>query len=259
MSQLKYWNGTAWVTAVVGAQGPQGDEGIVAQAEAPTNTDVLWLDTDDVSPPFGVNDIPELPQTKTTNLVTDLGARVQTAHLQGLLNQTSVVVETVLRQNLTANSMFSGNMIYCFFTPLVTVTVSQITMASGGTAGTGATTTSMGLFTVNSSDQPLLVARTAVDTTLFQATNTVYTRSFDTGGGYPATYTLVAGTRYAVGVNSSGGTTITLSSTTSSSANGAVLALAPRIAGVNGGTAGLPTTLQTGLINVNFCVWARLS
>jgi hypothetical protein len=194
-----------------------------------------------------------------TNLETDLGARVQTAHLQGLLSQTSVVVETVLRQNLTASSMFSGNMIYCFFTPLVTVTVSQITMASGGTAGTGATTTSMGLFTVNSSDQPLLVARTAVDTTLFQATNTVYTRSFDTGGGYPATYTLVAGTRYAVGVNSSGGTTITLSSTTGSSANAAVLALAPRIAGVNGGVAGLPTTLQTGLINVNFCVWARLS
>jgi hypothetical protein len=28
MSQLKYWNGTAWVTAVVGAEGPQGPSGV---------------------------------------------------------------------------------------------------------------------------------------------------------------------------------------------------------------------------------------
>jgi hypothetical protein len=27
MSQLKYWDGTAWVTAVVGAQGPTGPTG----------------------------------------------------------------------------------------------------------------------------------------------------------------------------------------------------------------------------------------
>lgn len=28
MPQLKYWNGTAWVNAVVGAQGPQGVQGV---------------------------------------------------------------------------------------------------------------------------------------------------------------------------------------------------------------------------------------
>jgi hypothetical protein len=27
MAQLKYWNGTAWVNAVIGAQGPKGDTG----------------------------------------------------------------------------------------------------------------------------------------------------------------------------------------------------------------------------------------
>jgi len=56
MAQLKYWNGTAWVDAVVGSQGvqgvqgalgTQGTSGIVAQDEAPLDTSVLWLDTDE--------------------------------------------------------------------------------------------------------------------------------------------------------------------------------------------------------------------
>jgi hypothetical protein len=34
------------VTGPTGATGPTGSEGIVAQTEAPTNTDILWLDTD---------------------------------------------------------------------------------------------------------------------------------------------------------------------------------------------------------------------
>jgi hypothetical protein len=57
----------------------------------------------------------------------------------------------------------------------------------------------MGLYTVTES-AATLVARTASDTTLFAATNTAYTRSFATAGGFPATYNLVAGTRYGVGV-----------------------------------------------------------
>jgi len=43
-----------------------------------------------------------------------------------------------------------------------------------------------------------LVARTASDTTIFNANNTKYTRALDTTGGYPATYTLTAGVEYFV-------------------------------------------------------------
>jgi hypothetical protein len=45
-----------------------------------------------------------------------------------------------------------------------------------------------------------LVARTASDTTIFDTTQTKYTRALDTTGGYPATYTLTAGTEYFLSV-----------------------------------------------------------
>jgi hypothetical protein len=40
MTQLKYYNGASWVTAVVGAQGPQGDTG--TQGSPATTTNVLF-------------------------------------------------------------------------------------------------------------------------------------------------------------------------------------------------------------------------
>lgn len=45
MTTIKQWNGSAWETIVVGKQGPQGTQGIVQSATAPTDTGVLWLDT----------------------------------------------------------------------------------------------------------------------------------------------------------------------------------------------------------------------
>jgi hypothetical protein len=41
-----------------------------------------------------------------------------------------------------------------------------------------------------------LVARTASDTTIFNAANTKFTRALATAGGYPATYDLIAGQEY---------------------------------------------------------------
>jgi len=46
MATIKYWNGTAWELAIVGKQGPAG---FVAQTTEPSNTNVLWLDTDEPS------------------------------------------------------------------------------------------------------------------------------------------------------------------------------------------------------------------
>ena len=36
MAQLKYWNGSAWVNAVVGAQGPIGPTGAASTVPGPT-------------------------------------------------------------------------------------------------------------------------------------------------------------------------------------------------------------------------------
>jgi hypothetical protein len=92
-----------------------------------------------------------------------------------------------------------GQIFWIFFTPSVSLTVSSITYCSGTTAGSGLTLARMGLYLFDETTVTL-VARTASDTTLFTSTNTAYTRSFATAGGYPATYALTAGTRYGVAV-----------------------------------------------------------
>jgi hypothetical protein len=108
-------------------------------------------------------------------------------------------VETFPRMTIGFLNVTNGSALYSFFTPLTTVTVSQITMLSGGTAAAGLTLARMGLFTYEeSTSTATLVARCASDTTLFAATRTAYTRSFDTAGSFPSSYQLVAGTRYGI-------------------------------------------------------------
>jgi hypothetical protein len=99
----------------------------------------------------------------------------------------------------SSSSLASGSMHITAFTPAANITVSQITMASNGKQS-GVTFTRMGLyeFTGAGLNSGTLLARTAVDTTLFTANTTVYTRSFDTTDGYPDSVTLVAGTRYGI-------------------------------------------------------------
>jgi len=93
----------------------------------------------------------------------------------------------------------AGTIYWTFFTPSVSITVSSITMVSGTTAASGLTLARMGLYTFDETTATL-VARTASDTALFGTVSTAYQRSLSTTGGYPATYTLNAGTRYGVGV-----------------------------------------------------------
>jgi hypothetical protein len=148
----------------------------------------------------------------------------------------------------------SGNILLLFFTPLQTVTVSQITMISGNAAASGLTLAQMGLYTFDGTTVTL-VARCASDTTLFTTINTAYTRSFNTTGGYPATYTLEAGTRYGVALLLIGTTMPTLAG--KGIATGA-LALSPRTNYIVAGQTGLPTTSSTFAISTNH-PFARLS
>ena len=47
MAVLKYYDGTGWEPVVSALQGPTGDAGAVYQDNEPTDTGVLWVDTDD--------------------------------------------------------------------------------------------------------------------------------------------------------------------------------------------------------------------
>jgi hypothetical protein len=119
----------------------------------------------------------------------------------------------------------SGTIFFVYFTPSVSFTASAITMVSGTTAAAGLTLARMGIYTMDETTATL-VARTASDTTLFTAASTAYTRSLSTAGGFPASYTLNAGSRYGVAVISVG-TTAPLYA--GRAMNAGVSALSPRV------------------------------
>jgi len=128
---------------------------------------------------------------------TSAGLAVET--LRASLNFSTTAVDTGSRIN-SQNAVFStGNCYLTFFTPLISLTVSEVMAATAGTAGTSLTYAAMGLYTFDGTTATL-VARTASDTTMFTSTFTNYTRSFSTVGGFPADYVLTAGQRYALGV-----------------------------------------------------------
>jgi len=165
-------------------------------------------------------------------------------------------IDVYPRTEVIANvTQATGIANYTFFTPSETVTVSAITMASGGTAAAGVTLARMGLYTFDEGTTALtLVARTASDTTLFTTSGTAYTRSFDTTGGYPASYTLLAGTRYGVAVFVAG---TTLPQIAGKTINLGVTNLVPRTAGATASATDLAAS--PGLGNQGGHVWARLT
>jgi hypothetical protein len=177
------------------------------------------------------------------------------ANLAGWASQPSTAIETFPRSSLAFSgpALVSGQVMFGFFTPLVTTTVSQISMSVVSTAASGLTLARMGLFAFDESTATL-VARTASDTTLFTATRTVYTRVFNTTGGYPATYTLVAGTRYGVGVIAVGTTMPVLSGTTPPFE---IATLAPKLSAARGSQSDLATVGSLG--TTSSVPYARLS
>jgi hypothetical protein len=105
----------------------------------------------------------------------------------------------------------------------------------------------MGLYTWDdSANTGTLVARTANDTALFAVQTTSYAKSFDTTGGYPASYSLVAGTKYAIGFIVVGTTPPTISGIT---ANNAIIILPPVISRALNTQTDLPTAANTPFPN----------
>lgn len=199
--------------------------------------------------------------TKLTGTIADArlpSSVVLASTLAGRQHQTTAVIDAIDRNFLTTTvAPVSGAIYWTFFSPLISLTVSQIAYASFG-AASGVSLCRFGIYAVDGSGNVSLVARTASDTTIFAASNTVYTRSLDTTGGYPASYSLVAGTRYAVAMCIVASNT----GTVSGSACPAVLgALSPRVQGVRTGASDLLASSTSGQFNgsVNHLYWARLS
>lgn len=172
--------------------------------------------------------------------------------------QTTSLVDVFDRRlvNTTIN-LVSGGIYWSFFTAAWTATVTQISMASSGSAS-ALSLARMGLYTADAAGNATLVARTASDTTLFTSP-ALFTRSFSTVGGYPSSYTLQAGSRYATAMTLvSGGNPGAMRSAACPSD---VATLTPRVQGVRNGNSELIASQVSGQFNgtVQSAIWARLS
>ena len=196
----------------------------------------------------------------TSGTIADARLSANVPLLPGMMfawGQSSSFVETVFRPQLAFSglTLTSGAVTFSFFTPLFSLSVSQIAMNCGSTAASGLTLARMGLYTFDESTATL-VAQTASDTTLFTTTRTQYARSFSTagGGGFPSSYTLQAGVRYGVGVICVGTTMPLIWGATPPFE---VLTLTPRLSAVRTSQSDLGTVSSFG--TSSSILYARLS
>jgi len=168
------------------------------------------------------------------------------------------VQETFSRFFATSSlTLATGTMRYVQFVPVQDITVSSIAISSGSVASASVTLARFGIYAINGSSLQL-VARTASDTTIFNTASTVYTRSLDTTGGYPATYTLTAGTRYYVGLIVVGTTAGSVANTTLLAAQ--LAALSPALSYLLAAQSDLPTAPTIASLTVSTGpIYARLS
>lgn len=106
---------------------------------------------------------------------------------------------------LNSHAFALGTAYFNRIVPYKNITLSNISFASAGVTSSGLTLCRFGIYT-RSGTTMTLVARTASDTTIGATANTKYTRALDTTGGYPATYSMTAGSEYFLAVLSTGST-----------------------------------------------------
>lgn len=164
-------------------------------------------------------------------------------------------IDTIPRFVVHSNQSMTNRVVfYTFFTPTRSMTVSQISMMSRA-AASGLTLARMALVSFDETTATIL-ARTASDTTLFTTADTLYTRSFATAGSYPASYSLVAGTRYGIAVICVGTTMPGLMGITQNQA--VSTGISPKLSVYANGLDDVPTP-QSSFTNWNTPFWARLS
>lgn len=278
---LWVWSGTQWLNTgnILGPTGPTGPTGAASTVPGPTGpTGPVSTEPSTVTGPTGPTGPtgsqgvvgptgPTGPQgviTGTSPVVYDAGTSTVSfdtdayeTTLIGSVNQSSTAVDVFPRIGNFSGTPSSETTYFTFFTPRTTTTISSISVASASTQTTGQSLVRFGLYTVDGSGNATLVARTASDTTIFSALNTLYTRSLNTTGGYPASYTLTAGSRYALGVVIVAATVGTVY-TAFNSIPAPLSTLSPRITGLVAGTTDLPTSATTYSTST-VGVWGRLS
>jgi hypothetical protein len=277
---LWVWSGVQWINTgnIQGPLGPTGSTGAASQVTGPTGStgptgpistepSMVTGPTGSTGPtgPFGPTGptgpkgllaavSPVLYDDPTSTASFDTTA--YEAALAGSINATSTTVDVYPRLGNFSGTVSSDTTYLTFFTPRYGATINSISVASASTQTTGQSLVKFGLYTV-SEGTVTLVARTASDSTIFSGINTVYTRSFNTTGGFPATYTLVPGTRYAIGVlvvAATGGTVYTAFNAIPA----ALSTLTPRVTALIATTADLPTS-SSSLSTSTVGVWGRLS
>lgn len=147
-------------------------------------------------------------------------------------------------------ALATGTMRLFYVTAPITLTVSKLEDITGATAAAATPTLCRkGLYLIDSAGAGTLVARTANDTTLWSVVQTNYTTAFATAGGYPATYQMVAGQRYAFAelMVSAGAGPVLYGMTTV----GSVVARAPRVSGALAGQTDLPTNFADASLATN--------
>ena len=176
--------------------------------------------------------------------------------LAGNLNQSLAVVDVYPRTGNSNATVTSGTAYLTFFTPMWSATISSLSIVSATTIASGTSLARIGLYTFDGTTATL-VARTASDTSLLSTANTVFTRALSSVGGFPETYTLQAGTRYALGFIFVGSTPGTIY-TAFASLPAAISSLAPRVGGAIPLQSDLPAT-GASFTSTTVIPWGRLS
>jgi hypothetical protein len=155
---------------------------------------------------------------------------------------TLTVGETSMRREYAQGTpqLSTGNMVLTYFTARKTETVNNVQVVVGGTAAAGTTIARYGIYTVDATGNLTLVASTANDTTLWNGTFAAPSRALS------ASWSKVAGQRYALGVLFVGTTGPKLSGF--AAANSGAMALAPRLNGNVTGLSDLPSTVTGGTV-----------
>lgn len=157
-------------------------------------------------------------------------------------NNSATLVNTVDRDICSGSATLVAGTAYAqAFTAPQALAVTKIGFCTAATPASGANSLiRFGLFIVNADLTLTLVARTASDLTLLQSADTVYRKVLATAGGFPASYTLVPGRRYATGLIVVGGVAGTLRAPVA--VVGALTADEPRLCATVGSSVGdLPT------------------
>lgn len=239
----------------MGPTGPTGASGVVSVTAPVTNSGTstaaqLGVSAASTSAAGVVQLTDSTTSTSTTTAATANSVKTAVDRWRDYFHSSATALDAFPRYIAASNvAGISGRAWAVYVTAPYNLTVSQITFQGGTTQSAGLTLARFGLYTGG-----VLVARTANDTTLFNTASTTYTRSFDTAGGYPSTYDLTAGTRYAIvmiQVGTTPGSAIGLS------VNSVINLLSPQFVGISGGNADLPASVPSG--SNTTMLWARLS